>query len=143
MNTKTAAERIDALRRTRGINVSAFSKLIGISRQAYYDRLNGITSAWPEADMMKAAELLETNTRALRYGPESAFTSDDKVQLERCLELLVARLERRGISVADVPVTTLARMLSHCYGMASRGASLDETVIDGILDLADVTTKQP
>lgn len=125
---RTTSERIDAIRRDRGIQVVDLCRRLGISRQTYYDHMNG--QHWSDDRLEAVAEILETSPQVLRYGPEAVFTESDRQALEDVTQQL---LDVLGSRVATVPHGKLSAMVAHLYGIHCTGGTVRRATIESLI----------
>lgn len=126
--TKAVSERIDAIRRDRGLQVVEVCQRLGISRQSWYDHMHG--QPWSDEKLAAVAEILETSPQVLRYGPEAVFTEDDRKALEDITRQL---LDVLGSRVVSVPHGTISGMVAHLYGIHCAGATVNRATIESLI----------
>jgi hypothetical protein len=126
--SKVISQRIDELRRIRGISVVEFCHALGISRQTYYDHMHG--QPWTDDRLEAAAFTLETTAQVLRYGPEASFTEEDRKALE---ELTGRLLDALGSDVNVVSHNTISKMIAHLYGIHAAGGRVSGQMIDSLV----------
>lgn len=126
--TQAISERIDAIRKDRGLQVVDLCRRLGISRQTWYDHMNG--QHWPDDRLEAVADILETSPQVLRYGPEAVFTDDDRQALENVTRQLLDVLGSRVVSVSHAKISA---MVSHLYGIHCAGGTVNRATIDSLI----------
>jgi transcriptional regulator with XRE-family HTH domain len=126
--TKAISERIDAIRKDRGLKVVDLCQRLGIKRQTWYDHMHG--QHWPDDRLEAVAEILETSPQVLRYGPEAVFTDEDRNALERITQQL---LDILGSRVAVISHAKISGMVSHLYGIHCAGGSVNRSTIESLI----------
>lgn len=126
--TKTISNRIDAIRKDRGLKVVDLCQRLGIKRQTWYDHMHG--QPWPDDRLEAVAEILETSPQVLRYGPEAVFTEEDRRALE---EITGQLLDILGSRVAFVSHAKISGMVSHLYGIHCAGGSVSRSTIESLI----------